>query len=128
MLRKIHTSQSRKRFYHEQVQQQPEMRFNNITRPPTSHPYSSIRNMRSQETLHSSNFFPRSPQDKCSEPNDINSNDLVPGTPFADTIPKIFGHMLTEIRILFRGRDKKEERTITALIGSLSKKISELYC
>lgn len=128
MLRKIHTSQSRKRFYHEQVQQEPEMRSNNITRPPTSHPYSSIRNMRSQETIHTTNFFPKSPQDKYAEVKDIKSNDLVSETPYTDTIPKIFGHMLTEIRILFRGRDKKEERTITALVGSLSKKISELYC
>jgi hypothetical protein len=50
MLRKVHTSQNPRKFLHERVQY--ENKSNNITRPPTSHPYSALRNIRSQETIH----------------------------------------------------------------------------
>jgi hypothetical protein len=56
MLRKIHTSNSRKRFFHEQSQNS-ELKSNNITRPPTSHPYTAIRNIRSHDTMHSRNNY-----------------------------------------------------------------------
>ncbi len=35
--------------------------------------------------------------------------------------------MLTEMKILFRNRDNKEEKAITSLIEGLGKKISDLY-
>lgn len=46
MLRKIHTSGNKRRFLHEQSQNN-EPHSNNITRPPTSHPYAALRNIRS---------------------------------------------------------------------------------
>jgi len=48
MLRKVHTSCSRRKFLHEQPVTSEFQSNNNITRPPTSHPYSAMRNMRSQ--------------------------------------------------------------------------------
>jgi hypothetical protein len=42
-------------------------------------------------------------------------------------MPKAYVHLLTEIRILFRCREKEEQKTIDNLIGNLSKRISELY-
>ncbi len=80
MLRKIHTSQSRKRFYHEQ-NQNVEPRSNNITRPPTSHPYSSIRNIRSHETLHSNNYVGRTVNERDLEGNDIKTIDMLSEVP-----------------------------------------------
>lgn len=64
MLRKIHTSNNRRKFLHEQTPP-ADVKSNNITRPPTSHPYSALRNIRSQDSLHPTrNFLNHSHHDK----------------------------------------------------------------
>jgi hypothetical protein len=42
-------------------------------------------------------------------------------------MPRIYVHLLTDVRILFRCREKEEQKAIDHLIDNLSKRISELY-
>jgi hypothetical protein len=44
-----------------------------------------------------------------------------------NVMPKIYVHLLTEIKILFRCREKEEQKIVETLLGNLSKKISDLY-
>lgn len=62
MLRKVHTSQNQRKFLHERTHAYPQS--NNITRPPTSHPYSALRNMRSHDSLQKCAFVNRSAYEK----------------------------------------------------------------
>lgn len=63
MLRKIQTSQGRRKFYHEQ-NRELEPKVHAVTRPPTSHPYSSLRHIRSYETVQNYNYFAASEYDR----------------------------------------------------------------
>lgn len=42
-------------------------------------------------------------------------------------MPKIFTHILTEIKILFRCREKEEQKAAENIINNLVKKITDLH-
>lgn len=97
MLRKIHTSCNRRKFLHEQTVNS-EVKSNNITRPPTSHPYSAIRNIRSQDNLQQKyGYANKSYYEKDSENKDLkSSNEIVFYSKFKEyDLPKAFTHVLT---------------------------------
>jgi hypothetical protein len=84
-----------------------------------------LRNLRGQETLNNYNYVNKLNFDKDFETIEVKNCDWIQDIAVKENtgIPKTYSHMLTEIRILFRGREKKEEKAINSLLGSLSKKI-----
>lgn len=76
MLRKMHSSQNQRKFLHERGLQCPQS--NTVTRPPTSHPYSALRNIRSQETIHQKyTLVNKSYYEKGSENKDNKESEFV---------------------------------------------------
>ena len=78
--------------------------------------------------MHNYNYANKSNNEREFEQIEVKNSDIINDSPVKENnnVPKTYAHSLTEIRILFKAKDRKEEKMIGFLLANLNKRISEM--